>query len=237
MATGTDSAVEVIDLGQTALRELNARLHAAAQDPDAPRRWRVENPGGRHAIAVGLDAPFEVEVVGHVGYYCAGMNQHAVVRVHGNCGVGVAENIMSGSVIVDGNASQSAGATGRGGLLVIHGDASSRCGISMKGADIVVRGSVGHMSAFMAQKGRLLVCGDAGDALGDSLYEARLYVRGSVAGLGADCVEKQMGDEHRAEVAELLARAEIDDADPAEFRRFGSARELYNFKIDDAGEF
>jgi hypothetical protein len=46
-----------------------------------------------------------------------------------------------------------------------------------------------------------------------------------------------MGDEHRAEVAELLARAEIDDADPAEFRRFGSARELYNFKIDDAGEF
>jgi len=233
MATGTDSAVEVIDLAQTPLRELNARLH----EPGAPRRWRVENPGGRHAIAVGIDAPFEVEVEGHVGYYCAGMNKHAVIRVRGNCGVGVAENIMSGSVIVEGNASQSAGATGRGGLLVIHGDASSRCGISMKGADLVVRGSVGHMSAFMAQKGRLLVCGDAGDALGDSLYEARLYVRGAVAGLGADCVEKEMGDEHRSEVAELLARAEIDDADPAEFRRFGSARELYNFKIDDAGEF
>jgi glutamate synthase domain-containing protein 3 len=93
------------------------------------------------------------------------------------------------------------------------------------------------MSAFMAQKGRLLVCGDAGEALGDSIYEARLYVLGAVAGLGADCVEKEMGDEHRAEVRELLARAEIDDVDPAEFRRFGSARELYNFKIDHAGEF
>ena len=77
-----------------------------------------------------------------------------------------------------------------------HGDASARCGISLKGADIVVRGSVGHMSAFMAQKGALVVCGDAGDALGDSLYEARLYVRGAVAGLGADCVEKEMRDEH-----------------------------------------
>jgi glutamate synthase domain-containing protein 3 len=237
MATGTEPAVEVIDLAQTPLRELNARLHAAVAESNAPRRWRVSNPGGRHAIAVGLDAPFEVDVVGHVGYYCAGMNQQAVVRVHGNCGVGVAENMMSGSVIVEGNASQSAGATGRGGLLVIRGDASSRCGISMKGIDIVVRGDVGHMSAFMAQKGRLLVCGDAGDALGDSIYEARLYVRGAVAGLGSDCVEKEVRDEHAAEVRTLLDQAGIDDVDPGEFRRFGSARRLYNFKVDDAGEF
>ena len=236
MTTGTEPAVE-LDLGQTALRELNARLHAAAAEPDAPRRWRVSNPGGRHAIAVGLDGPFEVDVDGHVGYYCAGMNQQAVVRVHGNCGVGVAENMMSGSVVVEGNASQSAGATGRGGLLVIRGDASSRCGISMKGVDIVVRGDVGHMSAFMAQKGRLLVCGDAGDALGDSIYEARLYVRGAVAGLGADCIEKEVRDEHAAEIRTLLDRAGIDDVDPTEFRRYGSARELYNFKVDHAGEF
>jgi methylamine---glutamate N-methyltransferase subunit B len=237
MTTRTEPAVESIDLAQTPLRDLNARLHAAAREADAPRRWRVINPGGRHAIAVGLDAEIEVDVEGHVGYYCAGMNQQAVVRVHGNCGVGVAENIMSGSVIVDGTASQSAGATGRGGLLVIRGDASSRCGISMKGVDIVVRGSVGHMSAFMAQKGRLLVCGDAGDALGDSIYEARLYVRGAVAGLGADCIEKEMGEEHDAEVRMLLERAAIDDVDPAAFRRYGSARTLYNFKVDDAGEF
>jgi glutamate synthase domain-containing protein 3 len=237
MTTGTEPAVEVVDLAQTPLRDLNARLHAAADDPDAPRRWRVSNPGGRHAIAVGLDAPFEVDVDGHVGYYCAGMNQQAVVRVHGNCGVGVAENIMSGAVVVEGNASQSAGATGRGGLVVIRGDASSRCGISMKGVDIVVRGSVGHMSAFMAQKGRLLVCGDAGEALGDSIYEARLYVAGDVAGLGADCVEKELRDEHAAEVAELLERAGVDDVEPGRFRRYGSARELYNFKVDHAGEF
>ena len=104
---------------------------------------------------------------------------------------------MSGRVVVDGNVSQSAGATGRGGLLVVRGNASSRCGISMKGIDIVVGGSVGHMSAFMAQTGCLVVCGDAGEALGDSIYEARLYVRGSVASLGADCIEKEMRDEHR----------------------------------------
>jgi len=158
------------------------------------------------------------------------------VRVHGNVGTGAAENMMSGRVIVDGSASQSAGATGRGGLLVVHGDASARCGISMKGIDIVVRGSVGHMSAFMAQTGRLVVCGDAGEALGDSIYEAHLYVRGDVAGLGADCIEKEMRDEHLAELGELLERAGAD-ADAGEFKRYGSARRLYTFKVDNAAAY
>src|SRR6185312_2345792 len=169
--------------------------------------------------------------------YCAGMNKQATVRVGGNAGVGGAENIMSGTVVVEGNASQSAGATGRGGLLVVHGDAGARCGISMKGADIVVRGSIGHLSAFMAQRGRLVVCGDAGEALGDSIYETHVYVRGRVAGLGADCIEKEMGDEHVDELATLLERAEADGVSPGEFRRYGSARKLYNFHVDNAGEY
>jgi methylamine---glutamate N-methyltransferase subunit B len=224
-----------IDLAVTSLRDLNAALHAVGDD--GPRRWRVLNPRGAHALAAGIDAPIEVDVEGHAGYYCAGMNKQATVRVHGNAGVGVAENIMSGTVVVEGSASQSAGATGHGGLVSIRGDASARCGISMKGVDIVVRGSVGHMSAFMAQKGRLVICGDAGDALGDSIYEARLYVRGEVAGLGADCIEKEMRDEHLAELGELLGRAEVEDVDPSEFRRYGSARKLYNFHVDNAGAY
>jgi glutamate synthase domain-containing protein 3 len=231
-ASPPDDITEV-DLAVTPLRELNQALHA----PGVGGRWRVLNPRGAHAVAVGIDAQLDIEIEGHVGYYCAGMNKKAAVRVNGNCGVGLAENIMSGTVVVEGNASQSAGATGRGGLVVVNGDASARCGISMKGVDIVVRGSVGHMSAFMAQKGRLVVCGDAGDALGDSIYEARLYVRGEIAGLGADCIEKEMRDEHRAELGELLERAGAGDVDPAAFRRYGSARRLYNFDVDNAGEY
>jgi len=229
----TRDAVDSVDLAAETVRELNRRLHA----PGCPSRVRVLNPRGRHAIAVGLDGLVDVEIEGHVGYYCAGMNKLATIRVRGNCGVGVAENMMSGSVIVEGSASQSAGATARGGLLVIHGDASARCGISLKGADIVVRGSVGHMSGFMAQKGAIVVCEDAGEALGDSLYEARLYVRRSVASLGADCIEKEMREEHVEEVRGLLARAEIDDADAEDFRRFGSARNLYHFKVEHLGSY
>jgi glutamate synthase domain-containing protein 3 len=236
LTVATETAVEVVDLAVTPLRELNQRLHDVARQLGDPRHWRIVNPNGAHAVAAGLDSGIAVEIDGHVGYYCAGMNKLATVRVHGNAGTGLAENMMSGRVVVDGNASQSAGATGRGGLLVVHGDAAARCGISMKGIDIVVRGSVGHMSAFMAQAGRLVVCGDAGDALGDSVYEARIYVRGDVDGLGADCVEKELRETHRAELAELLERAEID-ADVADFRRFGSARQLYTFKVDNAAAY
>ena len=237
MAVETLATAEVVDLAVTSLRELNQRLHDVAGDAPEPQRWQIVNPNGAHAVACGIDAPLEVEIVGHVGYYCAGMNKHASVRVRGNAGTGLAENIMSGTVVVEGNVSQSAGATGRGGLLVIHGAAAARCGISMKGVDIVVRGSIGHMSAFMAQRGCLVVCGDAGEALGDSIYETHIYVRGEVASLGADCVEKELRDNHAAELRSLLERAGFDDLDPGAFRRYGSARQLYNFKVDNAGAY
>src|SRR5262249_4341097 len=157
-----------IDLDRTAVRELNDRLHRLPKETNE-RDWRLVNPKGRHAIAVGIDLPIAITIEGHVGFYCAGMNKQAEVVIGGHAGPGVAENMMSGCVRVRGNASQSAGASARGGLLVIEGDTSSRCGISMKGADIVVGGSVGHMSAFMAQRGNLVVCGDAGRSLGDSI--------------------------------------------------------------------
>ncbi len=235
VAAAREAGVEVVDQDGSPRRGLKPRVqHQPAQA--GPTHWRVLNPNGAHAVACGIDADIEIEIDGHVGYYCAGMNKRATVRVHGNASTGVAENLMSGLVVVEGNASQSAGATGRGGLVVIRGDASSRCGISMKGVDIVVGGSVGHMGAFMAQTGRLVVCGDAGEALGDSIYEARLYVRGNVASLGADCIEKEVRDEHVEELAALLEQAEIE-ADPRQFRRYGSARQLYNFHVDHAGAY
>ncbi|GAA6179509.1 GXGXG domain-containing protein [Shimia sp. NS0008-38b] len=224
--------MQTFDLAADGLRALNSSLHAQSEDTNQTV-WDIINPKGSHAIAVGLDAPIEVNVKGSTGYYCAGMNQQATVHIHGSAGPGVAENMMSGTVIVEGDASQYAGATGNGGLLVIKGNASSRCGISMKGIDIVVHGNIGHMSAFMAQSGNLVVCGDAGDALGDSIYEARLFVRGSTKSLGADCIEKEMRPEHLEILKDLLARAG-SDAKPEEFKRYGSARTLYNFNIDNA---
>lgn len=220
-----------IDLAKHPVRALNQSLH------DSPRgRWQVLHPDGRHCIAAGVDAPVEIGIEGHVGYYCAGMNKQAVVTINGSAGPGVAENMMSGSVRVRGNVSHCAGASSHGGLLVVEGDASARCGISMKGADIVVQGSVGHMSAFMAQTGRLVICGDAGDYLGDSIYETVIFLAGKIGKLGADCIEKEMTPEHLQSLTELLTASAIT-TDPGEFRRYGSARKLYKFNIDHASDY
>jgi len=223
------------DLGVEKLRSLNSTLAALAPETNQTS-WQILNPRGQHAVAVGVTAPVAITIDGHVGYYCAGMNDGAAITINGNAGPGVAENMMSGTVHVKGDASQAAGATAHGGMLVIDGNAAARCGISMKGVDIIVRGSVGHMSAFMAQSGNLVICGDAGYALGDSLYEARIFVRGAVASLGADCEEKPMTAEDFLALALLLKRAGCEV--PAEdFRRYGSARTLYHFHVDNAGAY
>jgi|TARA_B100000925_G_scaffold109741_1_gene80986 glutamate synthase domain-containing protein 3 len=224
--------MEKLDLQALGLRALNKKLQSQTDETNQ-KDWEIINPRGSHAIAVGVDAPINVTVRGSTGYYCGGMNKQAHIYVDGSAGPGVAENMMSGTVTIDGDASQYAGATGHGGTLVIKGNAASRCGISMKGIDIVVHGNIGHMSAFMAQSGNLVVCGDAGDALGDSIYEARLFVRGSVKSLGADCIEKEMRPEHLNILRDLLEKGGCD-ARPEEFKRYGSARQLYNFKIDNA---
>ena len=208
MAAGDVTTAETVDLAAVELRELNARLHAARRRRAARGAGACSTRAARTPSPSGLDADVEVEIDGHVGYYCAGMNQRATVRVHGNAGVGLAENMMSG-LRRGGRQREPVGGRHRARRAArrSRGDASSRCGISMKGVDIVVRGSVGHMSAFMAQPGCLVVCGDAGDALGDSIYEARLYVRGAVAGLGADCIEKELRDEHRRAAARRCSSA------------------------------
>jgi glutamate synthase domain-containing protein 3 len=223
------------DLRTNPLREINGFLHRPAAEL-AGKRVTIANPDGAHALAVGVDAPLEIAIDGHAGYYAAGMLKQARVTITGNAGPGVAENMMSGRVHVKGHASVGAGASARGGLLVIDGDASLRCGISLKGGDIVVGGSVGSFSAFMAQAGRMVICGNAGDALGDSLYEAVLYVRGDIRSLGADAGIEPMGADDIATVGELLAKAGLDH-DPKTFKRIASKRQLYNWNADANQEY
>ncbi|KGF72220.1 protein glxC [Neosynechococcus sphagnicola sy1] len=223
------------DLAQVPLRQVNQFLHQVSGQT-APKTVAILNPDGAHNIAVGLDAPIAVEIMGHTGYYAAAMNQQAQVTITGNAGTGVAENMMSGQVRVKGFASVAAGASAHGGLLIIEGDASLRCGISLKGADIVVGGNVGSFSAFMAQAGCLVICGDAGDALGDSLYEAVIYVRGRIKSLGADARIEPMAAADIETVGSLLHQAGFE-YHPQEFQRVASAKQLYHWNADANQEY
>ena len=125
---GRNASMQELDLKALGVTAINQKLYHVPKDSNE-RHWVIRNPMGQHAIACGVDAPLTIDVMGHVGFYCGGMNKEAEITIHGHAGVGLAENMMSGVVWVKGNASESAGATANGGLLVIEGDASSRCGI------------------------------------------------------------------------------------------------------------
>ena len=63
-------------------------------------------------------------------------------------------------------------------------------------------------------------------------------MRGKPKSLGADCVAKDMRDEHKAALRKLLDAAGLGgEVDVAEFRRYGSARKLYNFHVDNLGSY
>tara|TARA_Y100001970_G_scaffold238913_1_gene300457 strand:- start:2228 stop:2923 length:696 start_codon:yes stop_codon:yes gene_type:complete len=228
--------IEDLDFKKSTLRKINNFLQNINYKNNK-RDFNIKNPGGHHALCAGLTENICVNIKGHVGYYCGGMNQKAHITINGNAGTGLGENMMSGLIHVKGNVSQSAGATGHGGTIVIDGDASSRCGISMKGIDIIVKGSVGHMSGFMAQSGTLLICGDAGEALGDSIYETIIYLAGKPKSLGVDCIEKKMNKRDIKKIEDLLKTGKIKNLKANNFKKFGSQRKLYNFNIDNISNY
>ena len=60
-------------------------------------------------------------------------------------------------------------------------------------------------------------------------------MRGAVKSLGTDCMRKEMAERHKEELfAKLNAAGIAGEVDVGEFSRYGSARELYHFHVDNA---
>ncbi|HLQ46999.1 MAG TPA: hypothetical protein VK137_19815, partial [Planctomycetaceae bacterium] len=92
-----------LDLSRLTVRELNHFLHHelphVGHDSIVPApsghvgnvpHVQILNPNGMHNLAVGLDTLAEIDILGHAGYFIAGMNKQANITVHGNVGWSVA---------------------------------------------------------------------------------------------------------------------------------------------------
>ena len=193
---------------------------------------RVCHPAAHHNLAVALTVPVHVIFEGSVGYYCGGMGDGPRIEVQGSAGWGLAEGMMSGTVMVEKNAGNGAAAAIRGGTVVVRGDVSARAGISMKGGTVIVGGSVGYMTGFMMQKGTLIILGDSGAALGDSLYEGRIFIAGRIGALGNDAVVGTLSGADERYLAETLAPFGYE-ATRYEFKKIEAGRKLWNFDKTD----
>ena len=61
-------------------------------------------------------------------------------------------------------------------------------------------------------------------------------IMGGMSCGGADCEEKKMDKKHKSKLKELLKKAG-SNIKPDQFKRYGSARKLYNFNIDNVSNY
>lgn len=228
----TETAIShaVLDCAQFTTREVNQQIKALAAQ--GVQHVDLENPAGRHNLAIGLEQPIHLIFRGPVGYYCGGLCDGPTVEVEGTCGWSVGENLMSGQITIRGNASANAAASAHGGTIAILGHAGPRTAIALKGATVIVEGNVGHSSAFMMQQGRFIICGNAGSNLGDSIYDGEIFVGGVIGSLGADAKQVPLTDEDRQTLRDELSPFGLD-ADSYDFKKIICAQELYHFKAKD----
>jgi glutamate synthase domain-containing protein 3 len=218
-----------IDCAPLTIRQINETIRRLI---DAGEREIVlRHPGARHNLAVAVISDVAITVDGPVGYYAGGMSDGVRLSIRGSAGWGLAECLMSGTVVVDGNAGNGAAASIRGGTVVVKGDAAARAGVSMKGGLLVIGGSCGYMTGFMMQRGQIIVCGDAGEAVADSMYEGVIYVGGEIAALGSDAVVSEASAAELAEIHGALARHGLEG--PRAFRKIASGRKMWNYDKKD----
>ena len=171
------------------------------RDPSGRDRgaFTLTNPGGKHALACGLQHPVSVTIEGHTGYYAGGMNKacrHHHPRQRRDR-AGREHHVGRGPR--DGRRQP----VGRG-----HGPRRAcrdrgQCLGPLRHLDEGRRhrrrpATSATCRPSWRRRATLFVLGDAGPDLGDSIYEAQIFVRGSVSRLGTDCIEKEMRPEHIA---------------------------------------
>ena len=169
----------------------------------------------------GADADTEWEVTNPRGSHAVavGIDGALTVNVRGSVGYYCGGMNQSGQIHVEGSVGPGVGENMMSGSIRVTGDASQYAGATGRG-------------------GQLVIEGNASSRCGISIKgEAKLFVRGEVQSLGADCVKKEMREQHLKHLTGLLERAQISDVRAEEFTRYGSARQLYHFDVDHADAY
>ena len=190
----------------------------------------LQNPRGKHSLAVGILSRLNLIIEGSTGYFGVGLIDGPNVRINGRVGWSCAENMMSGTVIIEKNAGSTFGAAIRGGDLVCKGSVGSRTGIDMKGGTIIVGGDTGALSGFMMQRGRMVVCGNAGKNLGDSMYDGTIYVGGDIRSLGVDAVPADLTELDKEWLTRKLTQYGLMPENGVDhFTKIVAGKQLWNY--------
>ncbi len=217
-----------IDTGDLTNTEVNSRIRDLMAEGYGT--IVLQNPRGKHSLAVGILSRLNLIIEGSTGYFGVGLIDGPNVRINGRVGWSCAENMMSGTVIIEKNAGSTFGAAIRGGDLVCKGSVGSRTGIDMKGGTIIVGGDTGALSGFMMQRGRMVVCGNAGKNLGDSMYDGTIYVGGDIRSLGVDAVQADLTEHDKEWLTRKLTQYGLmPESGVDHFTKIVAGKQLWNY--------
>lgn len=183
----------------------------------------VKNASHLAGLAAGLRRG-EVIIQGDAGDYFGVLNAGSILRVNGNVGKYLADNMNSGTVVVDGNADYGAGQYCYGGTVVVHGDAGDFTATMNKGATILIGGNVGDEAGTYMLKGDLVVVGNAGENFANYLIRGNVYIGGEWKSLGHNTRVELLTDQDIAKLRSYFEIYQIQ-AIPAGFKKIVAASE------------
>jgi glutamate synthase domain-containing protein 3 len=190
---------------------------AAIQSSAGSEIVEIRNAAHLHGLCAGLKQG-EYVVVGDAGDYLGVLNDGARIRVIGNVGRYVADNMTRGLIIVEGDAAYGAGLYPYGGALVIRGSAGDFTATMNKGATIIVCGDAGDECGTYHLAGDFIVIGDAGLNFGNYLIRGALYIGGAFKSQGHNTRVEELTNDDVSKLIHYFDQFDID-ADVKRFRK------------------
>lgn len=217
----------VVDAKNRDLRSVSTELKQKIEQGPVT----INRAGHLHGLIAGLSSG-EVTVKGDGGDYLGALNQGAVIRVEGNAGQYLADNMTAGEVIVDGSGGYGVGQYCYGGTIVVRGDAGDFTAVMNKGAVIIIERNVGAEVATYMLAGNVIILGDAGHNLGNYLIRGNIYIRGNWDSLGNNTLEADMTRADEEDLQSYFDRYQID-ADPNTFKKIVRQSEKPFYKSEE----
>ncbi len=190
---------------------------AAIKRYEGKEPLEISNAAHLHGALAGLKKG-EYVVKGDAGDYLGVLTDGASIRVTGNAGKYVADNMTRGQVVVDGSAGYGAGLYPYGGTLVVRGDAGDFTATMNKGATIIVGGNVGDECGTYHLAGEFIVVGNAGRNFANYLIRGTVYLGGECVSYGANTQLEPMTPEDMQKLRAYFEKYGLQ-ADPAKFKK------------------
>ena len=216
----------VLDAKEKDLRAVSTQLkEMIAADG---KEVTVKNAAHLHGLCGGLKSG-EITIEGNSGDYLGVLNDGALIRVMGNAGKYVADNMTRGTVLVDGDTDYGAGQYCYGGAVIVKGSAGDFTATMNKGATVIIGQDVGDEVGTYMLAGDLVIVGNAGHNLGNYLIRGNIYVGGQWASLGHNIKEEALTEADVDKLQGYLAKYAIE-ADPRAFRKLAPLSEKPFYK-------